>query len=82
MQLVSDTALSGASLTEDWAILLGSPFGDHACSGKSKSHRSDIQQKLIELENNGTRRYPTSDLIPVKKTMAQILGGDILPQVK
>ena len=74
VQRVSDTALSGASLTEDWAMLLGSPFGDHACSGKSKSHRSDIRQKLIELETNGARRYPTSDLIPANKTLAQVLG--------
>lgn len=74
VQRVSDAALSGASLTEDWAMLLGSPFGDHACSGKSKSHRSDIRQKLIELETNGARRYPTSDLIPANKTLAQVLG--------
>lgn len=74
VQRVSDTALSGASLTEDWSMLLGSPFGDHACSGKSKSHRSDIRQKLIELENNSARRYPTSDLIPAKKSLAQVLG--------
>ena len=74
VQRVSDTALLGASLTEDWAMLLGSPFGDHACSGKSKSHRSDIRQKLIELETNSARRYPTSDLIPANKTLAQVLG--------
>ena len=74
VQRVSDTALSGASLLQDWAMLLGSPFGDHACSGKSKSHRSDIRQKLIELETNGARRYPTSDLIPANKTLAQVLG--------
>jgi len=74
VQRVSDVALSGASLTEDWAMLLGSPFGDHACSGKSKSHRSDIRQKLIELENNSARRYSTSDLIPAKKSLAQVLG--------
>lgn len=74
VQRVSDTALSGASLVEDWAMLLGSPFGDHACSGKSKSHRNDIRQKLIELETNGARRYPTSDLIPANKALAQVLG--------
>ena len=75
VQRVSDTALSGVSLAEDWHQLLGSPFGDHACSGKSKSHRSDIRKKLIELEQQGARRYPTSDLISAKKTLAQVLGG-------
>ncbi len=74
VQRVSVEALSGASLAPDWAMLLGSPFGDHACSGKSKSHPHDIRQKLIELEQTQTRRYPTSDLIPVKKTLAQVLG--------
>ena len=71
---VSDEALSGASLAEDWAMLLGSSFGDHAVHNKSRSHPQDIRQKLIALEQNGARRYPTSDLIPVKKTLAQALG--------
>lgn len=71
---VSDEALSGASLAEDWSMLLGSPFGDHACSGKSRSHKDDIRKKLVELEAKGARRYPTSDLIPARKTLAQVLG--------
>lgn len=74
VQRVSDTALIGAALAEDWSMLLGSPFGDHACSGKSKSHPRDIRQKLIELEQKSSRRYPVSDLIPAKKTLAQVLG--------
>jgi hypothetical protein len=74
VQRLSDEALSGASLAHDWAMLLGSPFGDHACSGKSRSHPHDIRQKLIELEQKGSRRYPTSDLIPAKKTLGQVLG--------
>jgi len=51
MQLPWDTALAGTTLKDDWAMLLGSPFGDHACSGKSKSHPSDIRKQLIELGN-------------------------------
>jgi hypothetical protein len=74
VQRVSDTALSGVSLAQDWAMLLGSPFGNHAVSGKSRSHRDDIRQKLIQLEASGAKRYPTSDLIPAKKTLAQVIG--------
>jgi len=74
VQRVSDTALSGASLAEDWAMLLGSPFGDHATSGKSASFPQDIRKKLIELEQKDCRRYPTTDLIPARKTLAQVLG--------
>ena len=77
VQRVSDTALTGASLTEDWAQLLGSSFGDHACNGKSRSHPHDIRQKLIELEQKQARRYPTSDLIPAKKTLAQIIHNSL-----
>ena len=36
VQRVTDTALRGASLAEDWTMLLGSSFGDHAVGGKSK----------------------------------------------
>jgi len=74
VQRVSDTALTGTSLAEDWSQLLGSSFGDHACSGKSKSHPRDIRQKLIELEAKKAKRYPTSDLIPAKKTLAEVLA--------
>lgn len=73
VQRVSDAALAGASLAEDWAQLLGSPFGDHACSGKSKAHKDDVRKQLIALETRGAKRYPTSDLIPARKTLAEVL---------
>ena len=73
---VEDTALQSSSLAADWSTLLGSPFGDHAVSGKSKSHPHDIRQKLLELESRKARVYPKSDLIPVKRTLAQVLGDE------
>lgn len=74
VQRVSDEALANTSLAEDWSMLLGSLFGDHACNGKSRSHPQDIRKKLIELEVKAAKRYPTADLIPAKKTLAQVLG--------
>ena len=74
VQRVTDTALRGVALADDWTMLLGSPFGNHACSGKSRSHPQDIRTKLIALEAQKARRYPVSDLIPAKKTLAQVLG--------
>lgn len=71
---VSETALRGASLADDWTLLLGSAFGDHAVSGKSTRQPQDIRKLLIELEKKKATRYPTGDLIPVKKTLAQVLG--------
>ena len=71
---MTDTALRGVALADDWTMLLGSPFGNHACSGKSRSHPQDIRTKLIALEAQKARRYPVSDLIPAKKTLAQVLG--------
>ena len=76
VQRVTDAVLQGNSLAEDWNQLLGSPFGDHACSGKSRSHPQDIRQKWIDLERRKARVYPKSDLIPVKRTLAQVLGDE------
>jgi hypothetical protein len=73
---VSDESLAGTSLKDDWAMLLGSPFGDHACSGKSKTHPSDIRKQLIELEAKKARTYPKRDLLPAKKTLGQVLGDE------
>jgi hypothetical protein len=74
VQRVTDTALRGASLVDDWTMLLGSSFGDHALSGKSKREPRDIRKLLIDLEARKARAYPKRDLIPVKKTLAQVLG--------
>jgi len=75
VQRPTDAALKGASLAEDWMQLLGSRFGDHAVNGKSQSHPRDIREKLIALEASKARRYPTSDLVPLKRTLADVLGG-------
>ncbi len=74
--LVSEEALRGTSLVEDWRVLLGSPFGDHGVGGKSKAHPRDIRQQFIALEGRKARRYPTSDLLPVNRTLAQTLGSE------
>lgn len=71
---VSDTTLASTSLLEDWKTLLGSPFGDHACGGKSKAHPRDIRQQLIALEARKARQYPKRDLVPAKQTLRQVLG--------
>jgi hypothetical protein len=55
-------------------MLLGSPFGDHACSGKSASYPDDIRKMLIELEGRNARVYPRRDLISADKTLAQVIG--------
>jgi PRTRC genetic system protein B len=73
---VDTDSLRGASLAADWAMLLGSAFGDHALSGKSIRQSSDIRKLLIDLEVKKARRYPTGDLVPVRRTLAQVIGGE------
>jgi PRTRC genetic system protein B len=75
VQRVEDAALRGSTLAADWTMLLGSSFGDHAVGGKSQSHPRDIREKWIALEANKARRYPTADLVPLKRTLADVLGG-------
>jgi PRTRC genetic system protein B len=72
---VDADAMRSSSLANDWTMLLGSSFGDHACGGKSRRQPQDIRKLLIELEASKAKRYPTSDLVPVKKTIAQVIGG-------
>jgi hypothetical protein len=71
---VADATLRNSALSNDWTMLLGSPFGDHAVNGKSKCYPDDIRKLLVELEEKKARVYPKGDLIPVKKTLAQVLG--------
>lgn len=74
--LVSDEALRGSSLNDDWRVLLGSRFGDHGVQSKSKAFPRDIRQQFIALEQRKARVYPKSDLIPVNRTLAQALGDE------
>lgn len=74
--LVSEEALQSASLSEDWRVLLGSRFGDHGVQGKSKDYMRDIRQQFIALEKRKARVYPKLDLIPVNRTLAQVLGDE------
>ncbi|MCL4237660.1 MAG: hypothetical protein KJ047_05385 [Anaerolineae bacterium] len=74
VQRVDDAALQTSSLVADWDTFLGSLFGTHAVNAKSRSHPHDIRQKLVELEARKARVYPKSDLIPVKRTLAQAIG--------
>lgn len=76
VRTVSEAALAGTSLAEDWQMLLGSPFGNHSVHGKSRAHRDDIRQQLIALTERNARVYPTSDLVPVRKTLVQLLGAE------
>lgn len=65
----------GSSLTEDWNLLLGSPFGNHAVSNKSRQFKEDIRERLLALDQTKTNKrvYPTRDLIPTGKTLHQLL---------
>lgn len=74
VRLVSPQALAGCTLSEDWSALLGSPFGDHSVNGKSRAYPADIRQGLIALEKRQARVYPKRDLIPVNKTLAEVIG--------
>ena len=64
--------IESASLQADWDRLLGTRFGMHACSGKSKSHNRDIREKWLSFSPR-KRVYPKSDLISANKTLAQAL---------
>jgi E2/UBC family protein D len=75
--LASEAALAGAALAEDWAVLLGSRFNDHGVSGKSKKHPRDIREMLIALEQRKARVYPKSDLLPVNKTLGQVIQSEL-----
>lgn len=71
---VSDQALVGNTLTEDWQLLLGSVFTSHSVSGKSKRYSNDIRQHFIDLEKRKARKYPLSDLVPARITVGEWLG--------
>ena len=64
--------IDSASLQADWNRLLGTRFGSHACSGKSKSHQRDIREKWLSFSPR-KRVYPKNDLISANKTLAQAL---------
>ena len=71
---VSDQALAGYALTEDWRLLLGSVFTSHSVSGKSKQFNDDIRQQFVDLDKRKARKYPLGDLVAARTTLGQWLG--------
>lgn len=63
-----------ADLRPDWQIMLGAAFNNHAVSGKSKSHSSDIRKLYEVLEASQSKKYPMDELIKANKLT---LGGMI-----
>jgi hypothetical protein len=72
---VKPQALAGNDLAEDWAQLLGTPFGNHSVHGKCRSHDHDIRRLYIELEKLKARVYPKKELVPEKRTLASVIAG-------
>lgn len=64
------------SLNAVFRQMLGSPFGNHACQGKSKAEPYDIRKQLLSLsQKKRKQRYPLKDLIPAKTELADLLKG-------
>ena len=61
------------SLAPDWTAFLGSRFGDHSCSGKSKMEKQDIRKRLIQLDGLNDDGYPLGDLIDSGTTLERVL---------
>ena len=72
---VKPEALAGNDLVEDWAQLLGTPFGNHSVHGKCRSFDHDIRRLYVELEKRKARIYPRKELVPEKRTLGSVLGG-------
>ncbi len=73
---VKRESLTGNDLAEDWAQFLGTPFGTHSLDGKCHSHNHDIRQLYVEMEKRKARVYPKKELVPQRRTLASILGGE------
>jgi hypothetical protein len=72
---VKREALTGNDLAEDWAQLLGTPFGNHSVHGKCRSYDHDIRRLYIELEKRKARVYPKKELVPEKRTLGSVVAG-------
>lgn len=71
-----EAVLESSNTDLDWQNWLGSPFGNHSVSGKSKAYQDDIRQLMLVLHKDKVKRYPVSDLIPSK-----IMLGDIVKRI-
>ena len=65
--------LSGATLEEDWRILLGTPFGSHNCARRSKEFPDDVRKKYLDMERRKSRVYSKRDLLPAKRILEDVL---------
>jgi PRTRC genetic system protein B len=57
-----------------WTAFLGSSFGNHSVSDKSRAHPNDVRHQLLALHQRQAKRYPLGDLVAHKVTLARLLA--------
>ena len=72
---VGPDALAQNNLAEDWAQMLGTPFGGHSVHGKCRSFDQDVRQLYVELERRRARIYPKKELVPEKRTLSSVIAS-------
>lgn len=66
-------AQAGNDLAEDWAQLLGTPFGNHSVQGKCRSFEHDVRRLLIALDKRRARAYPARELVEARRSLRSVL---------
>lgn len=66
----SGSVLKTCDMTQDWTFFLGSRFGSHSVSRKSKSQPEDIRKLLIKLDESKSRTFPKDEMVSEKLTFA------------
>lgn len=60
-------SVSGVGILQAWQLFLNSPFNRDYTSGKSRANSTDVRSHLVTLHQQGKKRYPLRDLVPMER---------------
>jgi PRTRC genetic system protein B len=68
---------STSTLSATWQLFRSAPFSSHLANGKSRRFPEDVRVKLFELARRHRRRYPVRDLLPMNRTLEQVIDSTL-----
>ncbi|MBM3129472.1 MAG: hypothetical protein FJ009_12700 [Chloroflexi bacterium] len=61
------------TLAATWQLFQGASFTSHLANGKSRRSPEDVRVHLFDLARRNRRHYPTRDLLPMNRTLEQVI---------
>lgn len=70
---VAAAKCSALGISQAWDVFWRSPFNGDSVQNKSQQAPRDVRSQLLKLHNKKSRKYPLSDLVPLRRNIDDVI---------